>query len=110
MELIAHYNRKQKGKIVLDGEMNAHPSDDTLRDNDGSGSEVSENASMDHDDVDDMLDVHDVNPGDTDNSENNANNVSVDSILASEYEEIEVKNQLPLVDEKLSFIVTKWLY
>ena len=110
MELIAHYNCKQKGKIVLDGEMNAHPSDDTLRDNDGSGSEVSENASMDHDDVDDMLDVHDVNPGDTNNSENNANNVSVDSILASEYEEIEVKNQLPLVDEKLSSIVTKWLH
>ena len=84
---------------------NAHPSNDTLRDNDGSGSEVSENASMDH--VDDMLDVHDVNPGDTDNSENNADNVSVDSILASEYEEIEVKNQLPPVDEKLSSICNK---
>ena len=92
MELIARYNR-QKGKIVLDGENNANPSDDTLRGNDrsrdGSGSEVSDNAARDHDDVDDMLDINDVPPVDVHNSANNSNNVSVDSILSREYEEIE---------------------
>ena len=109
MELIAPYNR-QKGKIVLDGENNANPSDDTLRGNDGSGSEVSDNASRDHDDVNNMLDVNDVPPVDVHGSANNSNNVSVDSILSGEYEEIEVKNQLPPVDEKLSSIVTRWLH
>ena len=108
MELIAHYNR-QKGKIILDGETNVNPSDDTLRDNDGSGSEVSDNASRDHDDVDDMLDINDIPLVNVHNSANNSNNVSVDSILSREYEEIKVKNQLPPVDEKLSSIVTRWL-
>ena len=114
MELIARYNRQHKGKkdkdgLVLDGETNANPADDTIP-HDDSGSEVSdhENPYMNNGDANDMLDLVD-HTKPSSKTDNGTFNTSVGSILSEEYEEVEPSSNLPAIDLKLSEIVTKWL-
>ena len=115
MELIARYNRQHKGKkdkdaLVLDGETNANPADDTIP-HDDSGSEVSDhdNPYMNNGDADDMLDLADHTKPSNSKINNSAINTSVGSIISEEYEEVEPSSNLPAIDLKLSEIVTKWL-
>ena len=114
MELIARYNRQHKGKkdkdgLVLDGETNANPADDTIP-HDDSGSEVSdhENPYMNNGDANDMLDLVD-HTKPSSKTDNGTFNTSVGSILSEEYEEVELSSNLLAIDLKLSEIVTKWL-
>ena len=109
MELIARYNRKggKKGGLVLDGENNTSPTDDTLLHND-SGSEVSvhdSHSSLDHEEVDNQSDLH----HDEQLLKVGTEDVTFESILLEEYEEVEVPTHLPPVSQKLALLLTKWL-